>query len=131
MNTSNQEPKETVSVVALLTFEERPATGLSVERLHETCDAALYALNVTELPTTNPAAVGMYARVVNLKVPVDSQEAELAWQNSDAYADALADWAGRQIDEYDAGTMPTAKIDRFDRCAPGWNDAEARRACGR
>lgn len=130
-NSTSQGSRDTVSVMALLTFVDRPATGLSADRLHETCDAALYALHVVELPSSERAADGCFDRVVRLQVPVDSHEADLASQNSNAYLRALAEWAGRQIDDYDAGIMPQAKIDRFNHCSPGWNDAEARRACGR
>lgn len=130
-NTTCPGSADTVSVVALLVFAERPPTGLSAEGLHETCNGALYALDVVELPTTDRVSDGCYVRVVRLQVPVDSHEADLASENSDAYVSALAEWAGRQIDEYDAGTMPQTKVDRFNRSAPGWNDAEARRACGR
>lgn len=131
MNGTSNRPRDTVTVVALLTFATQPPIGLSVDDLHETCDLALYALDELELPRNDMRLVGNYVRVVHLRLPVDSHEADLACRNSQRYNNDLTEWARQQIDDYDAGTMLPSRIELFDRCMPGWKDAEARRACGR
>ncbi len=130
-NIASKAPRDTVTIVALLTFATRPDAGQTVETLHEECDFAFYALDELEIPRNDMRTVGMYVRLVRLQLPVDSHEAELASENSRLYNEELAAWVRHQIAEYDAGTMPPNKIELFNRCAPGWNDADARRACGR
>lgn len=130
MNGTSNRPRDTVTVVAPLTFATQPAVGLSLDDLHETCDLALYALDELELPRNDRRTVGNYVRVVHLRLPVDSHEADLASRNSQRCNNDLTEWARQQIDDYDAGTMLPSRIELFDRCIPGWNDAEARRACG-
>lgn len=77
-NGTSNLPIETVTVVALLVFENQPPIGMTAPRLHETCDLALYALDELELPRNDLRTVGNFVRVVQLRLPADSHEADLA-----------------------------------------------------
>jgi hypothetical protein len=74
---------ETVTVAALLAFNEFPAPDADAAQLYEDCIAATFALSLEDLPAEGWTSQGFaYECAVVLTVPVDSNEADSAIVNS-------------------------------------------------
>lgn len=74
---------ETVTIAALLAFDQYPERDHDPRWLHEHCDASTYARTVEQLPHGGWVAQGYgYECAVYLTVSVDSVEAAVAASNN-------------------------------------------------